>query len=253
MYQRGKKLLSMLLALCMVVSFVTVPAQAAILEGEDYITQQLYLGEDIVLHLRGDIPESYRGATAVITFCGESKSCTISDLTQDENGLYDMAVEVDVAEMTENIGLKATYLGLTAIEENYSVAQYLKTLINGNYTNQTKFLALELLNFGAAAQTYFDYNTDNLANAGGDEYAPANAVPDDAPTVLQSGSVDGVTLYGATVRLLSKTAVRFYFTAENGVDGLTFTVDNKVYTPVSKDGMYYIEVGGINPQDMTMK
>ena len=41
MYQRGKKLLSMLLVLCMVVSLVPVTAQAAILEGEDYITQQL--------------------------------------------------------------------------------------------------------------------------------------------------------------------------------------------------------------------
>ena len=174
MYQRGKKLLSMLLALCMVVSLVPLTAQAALLEGEDYITQQLYLGEDLVFHLRGDIPDSYRSATATITFCGEETSWTISDLTQDENGLYDMAVTVDVAEMTENISLKATYMGLTAIEENYSVAQYLKTLISGNYTNQTKALALELLNFGAAAQNYFDYNTGNLANAGY-ENAPSNA------------------------------------------------------------------------------
>ena len=249
MYQRGKKLLSMVLVLCMVVGLMPLTAQAALLEGEEYITQQLYLGEDIVLHLRGDIPESYRSATAVITFCGESKSCTISDLTQDENGLYDMAVEVDVAEMTENIGLKATYLGLTAIEENYSVAQYLKTLISGNYTNQTKFLALELLNYGAAAQNYFDYNTDNLATAGGYEYAPSNAVPDDVPTVLQSGSVDGIRLHAASVRLLSETAVRFYFEADS-VDGLTFTVDGKQYTPDSNDTGYFIEVTGINPQDM---
>jgi len=249
MYQRGKKLLSMLLALCMVVSLVPLTAQAAILEGEDYITQQLYLGEDLVLHLRGDIPEAYQGATAVITFCGESKSTTISDLTQDENGLYDMAVEVDVAEMTENIGLKATYLGMTAIEENYSVAGYLKTLMSGNYTQQTKFLALELLNFGAAAQNYFDYNTDNLANAGGYENTPANAVPDDVPIPVQSGRVDGVKFYGASVRFLSKTAVRFYFEADS-VDGLTFTVDGEAYTPSSNENGYYIEVGGINPQDM---
>ena len=249
MYQRGKKLLSMLLVLCMVVSLVPLTAQAAILEGEDYITQQLYLGEDLVLHLRGDIPEAYQSATAVITFCGESKSTTISDLTQDENGLYDMAVEVDVAEMTENIGLKATYLGLTAIEENYSVAGYLKALISGNYTNQTKLLALELLNFGAAAQNYFDYKTDALANADGYEFAPANAVPSEIPTVGQIGGVDGVRFYGASVRFLSKTAVRFYFEADS-VDGLTFTVNGNEYTPASNENGYYIEVGGINPQDM---
>ena len=249
MYQRGKKRLSMLLALCMVFGFMPLTAQAALLNGEDYITQQLYLGEDLVLHLRGDIPEAYQSATAVITFCGESKSCAISDLTQDENGLYDMAVEVDVAEMTENIGLKATYMGLTAIEENYSVAEYLKTLIGGNYTNQTKALALELLNFGAAAQNYFDYKTDNLATAGGYEYPPANAVPDDAPAVVLRGKVDGVCFYGASVRHLSKTAVRFYFHTDS-VDGLTFTVDGQEYTPGSNDNGYYIEVGGINPQDM---
>ena len=249
MNQRGKKLLSMLLALCMVVSFVPLTAQAALLEGEDYITQQLYLGEDIVLHLRGNIPDAYKNATAVITFCGESKSCAIGDLTQDENGLYDMAVTVDVAEMTENIGLKATYLGMTAIEENYSVAQYLKTLVSGNYTNQTKALALELLNYGTAAQNYFDYNTDNLANADGYEYPPANAVPSAIPTAVQSGSVDGIRYYGASVRFLSETAVRFYFAADS-VDGLTFTVDGTQYTPSSSENGYFIEVGGLNPQDM---
>ena len=249
MNQRGKKLLSMLLALCMVVSFVPLTAQAALLEGEDYITQQLYLGEDIVLHLRGNIPDAYKNATAVITFCGESKSCAIGDLTQDENGLYDMAVTVDVAEMTENIGLKATYLGLTAIEENYSVAQYLKTLVSGNYTIQTKALALELLNYGTAAQNYFDYNTNNLANADGYEYPPANAVPSAIPTAVQSGSVDGIRYYGASVRFLSETAVRFYFAADS-VDGLTFTVDGTQYTPSSSENGYFIEVGGLNPQDM---
>ena len=248
MYQTGKKILAMLLALCMVAGVLPLTAQAALLEGENYITQQLYLGEDLVLHLRGDIPEAYQGATAVITFCGESKSTTISDLTQDENGLYDMAVTVDVAEMTENISLVAKYLGMTAIEENYSVAAYLKSLISGNYTRETKFLALELLNFGAAAQNYFDYNTGNLANAGY-ENAPSNAIPDEIPAVVQSGRVDGISFYGTSVRFLSKTAVRFYFAADS-VAGLTFTVDGTQYTPSSNENGYFIEVSGINPQDM---
>ena len=248
MYQNGKKILAMLLALCMVVGFLPLTAQAAMLEGEDYITQQLYLGEDLVFHLRGDIPEAYRGATAKITFCGETKSTTISDLTQDENGLYDMAVEVDVAEMTENISFVATYLGINAIEENYSVAEYLKTLIGGNYTYETKFLALELLNFGAAAQTYFDHNTGNLANAGY-ESEPINAVPESIPSVDVTGSVEGINFYGTSVRFLSKTAVRFYFVADS-VEGLTFTADGTEYAVQSNENGYFIEVGGINPQDM---
>jgi hypothetical protein len=180
MYQNGKKILAMLIVLCMVVGVLPLTAQAALLEGEDYITQQLYLGEDLVLHLRGNIPESYRSATATTTFRGATQTWKIENMDQDENGLYDMPVTVDVAEMTEDIELKATYMGITAIEETYSVANYLKALISGNYTMKTKYLALELLNFGAAAQMHFNHKTDDLANA---EYEiePTNAIPADIP------------------------------------------------------------------------
>ena len=47
MYQNGKKILAMVLVLFMVVGFLPLTAQAAMLEGEDYISQQLYLGEDL--------------------------------------------------------------------------------------------------------------------------------------------------------------------------------------------------------------
>ena len=248
MYQNGKKILAILLVLCMVVSVLPLTAQAALLDGEDYITQQVYLGEDIVLHLRGDVPESYKNSKAYITFLGQETLYTINDMTQDENGLYDMPITVNVAEMTENIDMRLVYMGVNAIEETYSVANYLKTLIGGNYTYETKFLALELLNYGAAAQTYFDYNTGNLANAGY-EIEPTNAVPETVPTVDVDGRVEGIRFYGTSVRFLSETAVRFYFEADS-VEGLTFTADGTEYAVQSNENGYFIEVGGINPQDM---
>ena len=55
--------------------------------------------------------------------------------------------------------------------------------------------------------------------------------------------------YGASVLHQDKTAVRFYFVADS-VDGLTFMVDGNVYEPVSKNGMFYIEVADINPQNL---
>ena len=248
MYQIGKKILAMLVVLCMVVCFLPLTAQAALLEGEDYIIQQLYLGEDLVFHLRGDIPESYRSAKAYLTFLGKETEYTIEDMTQDENGLYDMSVAVNVAEMTENIDLLVKYMGLNAMEETYSVAEYLKALIGGNYTYETKFLAAELLNFGAAAQTYFGYNTGNLANVGY-EMDPMNAVPEAMPSAAVTGGVDGIYFYGTTVRFLTKTAVRFYFKADS-VDGMTFTVNGAPAAVNSNENGYFIEVGGLNPQDM---
>ena len=248
MYQIGKKILAMLVVLCMVVCFLPLTAQAALLDGEDYIIQQLYLGEDLVFHLRGDIPEAYRSAKAYLTFLGQKTEYSIDDMTQDENGLYDMSVAVNVAEMTENIDLLVKYMGLNAMEETYSVAEYLKALIGGNYTYETKFLAAELLNFGAAAQTYFGHNTGNLANVGY-EMDPMNAVPEDMPSAAVTGGVDGIYFYGTTVRFLTKTAVRFYFKADS-VDGMTFTVNGAPAAVNSNENGYFVEVGGLNPQDM---
>ena len=115
MYQNGKKILAMVLVLCMVVGFLPLTAQAAMLEGEDYISQQLYLGEDLVLHLRGDVPEAYKNSEGYVTFKGQTTKYTIKDLTPDENGLYDMPITVNVAEMTDNIDLVLKYLGINAI------------------------------------------------------------------------------------------------------------------------------------------
>ena len=42
----------------------------------------------------------------------------------------------------------------------------------------------------------------------------------------------------------NKIAVRFYFTAES-LDGINFQ-----YPVVEKDGLYYVEVADINPQDL---
>ena len=47
-----------------------------------------------------------------------------------------------------------------------SVADYLKSLLEANISEAYNDLAIATLNYGAAAQTYFNYKTDNLANTG---------------------------------------------------------------------------------------
>jgi len=254
MQHYGKKLSALLLALCLIIGFMPMTANAALLQGEDYITQQLYLGEDLVLHLRGDIPADYRdGSTATLTYAGKTDTYTINDLTPDENGIYDLPVELAVPQMTEEINLvlkaKVGLINMEAINETYSIREYLKTLIDGNYTRETKLLAQELLNLGAWAQKYFNYKTDSLANKGYD-ITVSNPVPAEIPSTTVNGKVDGVVFYGTSVRFLSKTAVRFYFRVNGDVNALTFKADGKTYVPESNGSLYYIEVGGINPQYM---
>ena len=257
MHQTMKKVWAVLLVVCLVLGTIPFGAQAAVLKGEDYITQQLSLGEDLVLHLRASLPEQYedlaKDATATITYAGKVDTYQMGDMAPDENGVYDLAIEMAVAEMTEtiNVRLDGKFMGtdVEAINENYSIRDYLVAIIEGDYSQTTKDLCLELLNMGAWAQLYFNHNISNLANAGYD-IQPANPVPDEIPTVKTTGKVDGIRFYGASVRFLSQTAVRFYFEADS-VEGYTFTIGDTTYEPVAKDGMYYIETPGINPQNMS--
>ncbi len=258
MHQIAKKTWALILALCLILGVLPIGASAAVVDGADYITQQLSLGEDLVLHLRASLPEKYadlaKDATATITYAGKTKTYHMGDMEPDENGMYDLPVEMAVAEMTENINLvvDAKYLGMNieVINENYSIRNYLEAVIEGDFSQTTKDLCLELLNMGAWAQLYFGHNIANLANANYSTSA-IHAVPEESPAVISEGAVDGIRLYGTSVRFLSKTAVRFYFVADGAVDGYTFTIDGVEYEPVAKDGMYYIETPGINPQNMS--
>ena len=221
-------------------------------EKVHYITQSMSLGSDLTLHLWGNVPENYVGSlSGSLKYEDVTNNFKLSELTRTEDGLYHIEAEMAVAQMTNTVDLTLDHniIG-NVVRKNYSVRDYLVKLIEGDFDQATKNLSLELLNMGAWAQKYFDYRTGSLANQG---YiiTPANAVPSESPSVGTDGQVSGIRYYGTTVRFLSKTAVRFYFEADGAVDGYTFTIDGKEYTPVQKDGLYYIETPGINPQNMS--
>ena len=258
MHRTIKKAMALIVTLCLLLSVIPMGAQAALLQGEDYITQQLSLGEDLVLHLRASIPDSAanyaKDAVGTISYAGKTATYTLDDMTPDENGMYDMPVEMAVAEMTDDIHalVEAKVLGIKqeVFDEHYTIRDYLVAIINGDYSQTTKDLCLELLNMGAWAQLYFNHNISNLANAGFN-IQPGYSVPDEIPSAITEGQVEGIRFYGTSVRFLSQTAMRFYFKADSGVNGYTFTVNGAKVDPVEKDGLYYIETPGINPQNMS--
>ena len=221
-------------------------------EEVHYLSQSMSLGSDLILHLWGNVPEGYAGSiSGSLTYDGATNKFKLSELTKNENGLYHMQTEMAVAQMTEHVDLtlKHNIIG-EIIRRQYSIRDYLVALIEGNFDQATKDLSLELLNMGAWAQKYFDYDASNLANQGY-VITPANAVPAQSPEVAVDGGVSGIRFYGTSVRFLSKAAVRFYFAADGATDGYTFTINGTEYEPVAKDGLYYIETPGINPQDMS--
>ena len=97
------------------------------------------------------------------------------------------------------------------------------------------------------AQVYFDYNTDNLANAGITGVAAAE-VPETAEELAVNDKLSNVDFYGASLVYRDRIAVRYYFTGD--LSGLTFTANGSSYTPIAKNEMYYIEVADILPQNL---
>ena len=192
-------------------------------------------------------PDAY----AKITVDGEEKTVSLKNATTKivgTNTYFVFTVNVAAAQMTEEITLQL-FNGAGEGGDVYtcSVQGYAQTLLASQEYAACHDLVKNLLNYGAKAQAYFDVNTDKLANAG-NEIQVTNAVPVESVAIQAEGTVSGISFYGATLLFKDKIAVRYYFTAENGVEGLAFQVNGKDCQPVEKDGKYYVEIGGINPQ-----
>ena len=96
-----------------------------------------------------------------------------------------------------------------------------------------------MLTYGGAAQSYFGYNTGLMASE--NVNVTLEEIPASSETEMSViGRADGIKFYGASLVFENKVAVRFYFTGNaEGIEGA-----------VAKDGMFYVEVADILPQDL---
>ena len=166
------------------------------------------------------------------------------ELTHNEDGTYQVFIEVAAAQMTSQIEL---IINGQPVEKTYSVRDYADVILAGEYADSVKTLVRSMLSYGGAAQKYFHVNEQDFADR--DITVAEVTVPGDDLSVAISDHLADIDFHGASLVMRSKTAVRFYFKAER-VEDLIFTVNGKTYTPVSADGMYCVEVADINPQDL---
>ena len=250
MQQNGKRICALLLALCMLVGVLPASVLAAEAETE-IIGQKLFLGDDLSMHFYGNVSETH-AADAVVNITVGGKTAaqyTVSTMTPEADGSYDFSVDLGAPQMTEDINLTLISGGAAVLEKTYSIQDYAHALLEGNYTSQTKAMVKELLNYGAKAQLYFGHKTGDLANAGYEMETEAT-ISNEAASATVSGSVPGISYYGVTMLLKSKIALRYYFVITGDAADYTVTVDGEPYELKTKGSDYYIEVSGINPQEM---
>ena len=162
--------------------------------------------------------------------------------TGNGDGNYTVSIRLSAAQMTDEITL---LVNGTPLENTYSVRQYADYLLADEAYSNCHELVKAMLVYGGETQRYFGYHTENFADDG---ISVTPAVPTGADSQVSEGQIHGISYYGATLVYRDKIAVRFYFTGN--VEGVVFTAGDKVVTPVAKDGMYYVEVADINPQDL---
>ena len=214
----------------------------------------LTLGEDIGIGLYMELEDAVLGdpdAKLKVTV-GNTASEYLDIPSVNEGGLYPFAIHVASAQMTETVKVQLVTSGLYGKEMTYSVRQYADYILTEKpeeFDAKTKDLVTAMLVYGGKAQSYFGYNTENMADAGISAPA-ANTIPE-ASGVTITDNAAGMNFYGSSLLFKSKTAIRYYFTTTEDIGLYTFT-DGKgnPLISVAKDGMYYVEISSISPADL---
>ena len=196
---------------------------------------------------------------------GQTYKINASDAAEvNENGktLYKFSCPVNAAQMSDTIKTRIVIDNKTEEEYSYSVKEYASELLSksNEYPAETVKLVKALLNYGAAAQTFFKYNTDNPANGIlSDADKAVDAADFDAyKAVIKAGSANGqnngLSYYGSSLICKSEMTVRHYFILDNSSDINNYKfsyIDTDGYevslTPkkASDGGIYCVDISGI--------
>ena len=196
---------------------------------------------------------------------GQTYKINASDAAEvNENGktLYKFSCPVNVAQMSDTIETRIVIDNNTKEEYSYSVKEYAGELLSksNEYPAETVKLVKALLNYGAAAQTFFKYNTDKPANGIlSDADKAVDAADFDAYKAVikadsANGQNNGLSYYGSSLICKSEMTVRHYFILDNGSDINNYKfsyIDTDGYevslTPkkASDSGIYCVDISGI--------
>ena len=163
---------------------------------------------------------------------------------------------------------------------DYSPKKYSMNMLSKSSTSDAqKALCVAMLNYGAAAQSYFNYNTDSLMNAeltaeqkalvvAYDKALFMNAVAADADKAANFSATDGFNKKSVTVSFEGAFCVNYYFTPSAAVSGdMTLYVwTPEAYATTTKltaenaseaiamtagtDGRYFGQVSGIAAKNL---
>ncbi len=171
-----------------------------------------------------------------------------------EKTYYVFSCEVAAKEMTDTIKAQMFDGEQAGTEYTYTVKEYADYILEHptEFANSEKTVALvkAMLNYGAYSQTYFNYHTERLANAGVDVSLPeitAETLNEYAASFDNDSNYEGNTAYyGSSLVLKSGTDIKHYFTPALGLESYTCKDSNENSYEVAASGSYiYVRVPNI--------
>ena len=202
------------------------------------------------IELREDITVNYTvdlGTASVqntfMRFTANDKTLTVHGTPKGSTGLYTFALDKIYPHlMGLDIAAELVVNGAVVDRLNsYSVRQYCLNMLNRiesktieGYTDaqysMLKTLIADLLQYGAAAQTFNNYDTEHLVNqgiTGMSSYSAPSESYSDIPFTTSTAK-DGTRLISVTMELSNVIRLRYTFAAAN-VSAVTVKIDGKSY------------------------
>jgi len=199
---------------------------------------------------------------AVVRFIHGGKTTEIPAAGTDEDTetlpgttLYRFTCELNAKHMTDEVQVQM-FAGETAMSEEaeYSVRENAMELISGEYGDEVKEVAETMLHYGAYAQTYFGYNTEdeNMADAGLTGQDLSSVTIPETYTYRTIDLENLCVFKGTTLVLNSETKLKVYLQPVTDVpfETLTFKLGDTELEAEQSGDYYVIAIDNIAAQDL---
>ncbi len=244
--KKSIRVLSLALMLLMTIGLFGTAFAGAAENADPFKSASVTLDDALTVNFTVEVTDT---ENAVMTFLvsGVTKSVPVSQARHIGGSLYSFPCRIGAVKMTDTIAATLADSGKTYQKET-SVREYALKLFSSKQWDMlaANDMVLSTLHYGGALQSYANYQTDKMANEGYTMPA-APEIPAVEMKILSGTPVEGFHIKSASLYLASNVAVRFKFTVDGDINDYTFSTGSE---PVAiGENEYYIEVGGINPQD----